>query len=256
MVDSVNTGQQSGLLNIAQTFSITHRARLDAIESIAYAQKQAADVLDKIPVGTLLRLTEAQQQQAQLLANMVKPINEHAFTNLRQTLAVHSKAFQSIAFPSQQLLSSITVWQKTLHNSVIADLKRSANSAVTFHLNFETPQLLMPELLEEADVIDVIETEPKLLTVTIDRFGSFQIGDHKIVRANANSSRHGKLLKYLENNKDEMISNSDIKENIKVGTPAQVMKDLKKELRLLGYSVDYVRYRGQGLVYHGIINKQ
>lgn len=256
MVDNITTVQQNSLLNVAQTLSITHRARLDAIESIAYAQKQAADVFNKIPVSTLLHLTETQQRQAELIANAVKPFNDHAFTNLRQTLAVHNKAFQSIAFPSPQFLSSITAWQKTFNNTIVADLKRLADSAVTFRLNFEASQLIMPELLEEADVIDVVETESKLLTVTIDRFGSFQIGEHKLVRANANSSRHGKLLKYLEDNKGEMVSNTDIKRHIRVGTPLQVMKDLKRDLRLFGYRIDYVRYRGQGLVYYGVIRKQ
>ena len=230
------------------------------LQSIASAQRSANLVLASIPLDVFKQLAEAQQQQARYLTAALSSFNTKIFEDLRKTLNLYDDVFKAITLPSLQLIEATQAWQKILANSITAQLQQSIIRSLEIKINFELPRVYIPSTLEEA-VIEAPANQPELaennlLSVTIDQFGSFIIGGQKIVRANANSSRHGKLLSMLEVNKGQMVSKDDIKASLKVGDPKQIMKDLKKELRQLGFKLDYEPYRYQGLVYHGIVHRQ
>ena len=230
------------------------------LEAIASANRSANLVMASIPMDVFKQLAEAQQQQAGYLTAALSSVNTQIFEDLRKTLNLYDDVFKAITLPSLQLIEATHAWQKILANSITAQLQQSIIKSLEIKINFELPRVYIPSALEEA-LIEAPTDQPalaenNLLSVTIDQFGSFVIGGQKIVRANANSSRHGKLLSMLEDNKGQMVSKDDIKANLKVGDPKQIMKDLKKELRQLGYRLDYDPYRYQGLVYHGIVHRQ
>lgn len=224
------------------------------------ALQSASMALASIPNSVFQQLAEAQQQQARYLTAALSSVNTKIFEDLRKTLNLYDDVFKAITLPSLQLIEATQAWQKILANSITAQLQQSIIRSLEIKINFELPRVYIPSSLEEA-LIKASTDQPalaenNLLSVTIDQFGSFVIGGQKIVRANANSSRHGKLLSILEDNKGRIVSKDDIRANIKVGDPRQIMKDLKKELRQLGYRLDYEPYRSQGLVYHGIVHHQ
>jgi hypothetical protein len=206
-------------------------------------------------------MAEARQRQAAAVAPLLNSAHLQVFEDFRKTMQLHNDAFQAISLPYRQLAASMQAWQGILANSIVTEFKRTVVSAVEISINFERPQIVIPTMLEET-LIDVPAKQNGAdrngpLTVSIDQFGSFIIGNRRMVRANAKTSRHGQLLKLLEQNKGHLVTKDDVKASIlRTADPTQIMKDLNKELNSLGLKLVYEVYPLQGWVYKGVITQQ
>lgn len=99
------------------------------------------------------------------------------------------------------------------------------------------------------------KSEIGLLEVSFGQYGEIRINGN-LFRANAVGSKHGRLLQFLNDNPNRLISNKEMKESANATNAANVLHDLKKELRQIGYKLRYRRYKSQGLIYMGVVTKE
>lgn len=203
-------------------------------------------------------LVATQKAATSVMASFPKDL----FTQVEQAQADYRDLFKLVSTQNRQIVDSIMTWHKMLANSITAEFQKSLKELLELKINFELPVIHLTPILVEGSVINEdsasapIAVNSGILELSIDQFGQYTIGDHKITRANAKTSRHGQLLNLLEGKRGQLVSKEQIKDELKLTNADQVLKDLKKELRLLGYRINYTRYRGQGLVYQGVIRKQ
>ena len=213
-----------GVTNIALTALKTRPIfSSEAMRSVALAQRTAAQMVPLMPVVTvpdtrlLLRPMMESLEQTRQLAQMV-----YAHTEVARSLA---ESFRRLTLP-------------------------------TLQLNFWFTQRPWPEVDVESDILEIDAPSTAYMTVTADQYGRQTIDGKRTDRANAITSRHGQLLQWFEANRDELVSEYEMKNYLKVKDPKQVMRDLKKELRLLGYQLSYERIKRQGVIYRGVIRRQ
>lgn len=198
---------------------------------------------------------------ASLSANLQQLVSLNQNLGISQAVKDMQKLSASLVLPYKQMAALVQPWQAMFAASIGAELQKSVAKSLAISFKFDLPRFYAPPIgLVEPAIEDEVEIVPLVhdgkLEVTVDQFGQFSFGGQRIPRANANTSRHGQLLSMLEGNKGELISKRQIKEHLKVTSSEQVLKDLKKDLRALGFKMDYKPYPRQGIVYKGIIRKQ
>ncbi len=177
---------------------------------------------------------------------------------LFETFDQHNKLMLSAIQASMAPIIEVQELAKRLAEQMSLTVNTSLKTALRFNLNLNS----YPVSESTAKTISMKSTyvvkpkENELLQITSDRYGYFWLGGQKINRANATSSRHGQLLRLFEDTKGQIVSDGQIKQELKVKNPKQVLKDLKSELRRLGYDLKYKPLPRQGRVYEGVIKKQ
>jgi hypothetical protein len=109
--------------------------------------------------------------------------------------------------------------------------------------------------ISDIDIYLVSPSEPAsdLITVIFDENGCVSINGNVLSILNSKTSRHGKLLEYFESNKDRLIETSELAKLFPGGKhEQQPLKDLKTNLRLLGYRLNYFKPRGGAYTYYGL----
>lgn len=93
----------------------------------------------------------------------------------------------------------------------------------------------------------------KYLTIEEAQYGYFRIDGHEIKVLNPSSSRCGRLLQCLLNQRAEVVDYKTLREYVKTDRLDKDFKDLKRQLKLQGYALDYYRPRGQGIAAKGLV---
>ena len=196
----------------------------------------------------LVSALEAVNQRNKLFAEMF------ASVNFKQIRAMH-EAVQAATAPLLEIQNTI----KLVADAMSKQLNDVAKMATLVKFNFDfyaQPARATERVVAVESTYTVLPRSDALLSVRFDEHGFVWLNNQKIVRANARSSRHGQLLRLFEENKGSLVTDSQIKERLKVVNPKQVLKDLKSELRRLGYDIKYTPLPRQGRVYDGVIKKQ
>ena len=96
----------------------------------------------------------------------------------------------------------------------------------------------------------------KYLPVEEAQYGFFKIDGNELRVLNPGSSRCGKLLKILLERRAEVVDYKTLRSYAGTTTLDKDFKDLKRQLRLQGYKLEYDRPRSQGIVALGIVYLQ
>ena len=196
----------------------------------------------------ILLVLEVLNQRNKLFAETI------ASVNFKQIRAMN-EAIHAATAPLLEMQKSIQFIADTMAKQ-FDDVFKNA-TRIKFNFDFYSPPATTTERTISLDSTYVVApVGGGLLDIRFDDHGFVWLNNHKIVRANARSSRHGKLLRLFEESKGEIVSNDQIKSQLKVTNPKQVLKDLKAELRRLGYDLKYTPLPRQGRVYEGVIKKQ
>ncbi len=172
---------------------------------------------------------------------------------MNQRLGI-SQLLEDVQKLSDSIMEPYKAMQKMLATSLATELQKSLASSLAINFRFNPLGLAPNQRVQEpAQATAVISNGA--LDVTVDQLGFLWLGGRQITRAHTKTSRHGQLLNWFEGNKGELVTEEQMKNYLKVTDPKQVMKDLKKDLRELGYKLWYERYRRQGVIYRGILKK-
>lgn len=98
----------------------------------------------------------------------------------------------------------------------------------------------------------ILEKERPFRDVSFDELGRLSIDNNVLDVMNAASSRHGKLLKFFEQNRSRLIEIDELNKLLGRGLYIQTFKDAKKNLGQLGYAIRYFKQRNGGYIYYGI----
>lgn len=177
---------------------------------------------------------------------------------LLETFDQHNKLMLSAIQASMAPIIEVQELAKRLAEQMSLTVNASLKTALRFNLNLSDYPLSEPstKTIQLKSTYAVKSNDNELLQITSDKYGYFWLGGQKINRANATTSRHGQLLRLFEDTKGQIVSDGQIKQQLKVTNPKQVLKDLKSELRKLGYDLKYKPLPRQGRVYEGVIKKQ
>lgn len=179
---------------------------------------------------------------------MYKPVLE--------ALDQHNKLMLSAIQASMAPIIEVQELAKKLAEQMALTVDSSLKIALRFNFsNFPVPEVTTKTIQLKSTYV-VKPKDNELLEVISDQYGYFWLSGQKINRANATTSRHGQLLRLFEDTKGQIVSDGQIKQHLKVTNPKQVLKDLKSELRRLGYDLRYKPLPRQGRVYEGVIKKQ
>jgi hypothetical protein len=175
-----------------------------------------------------------------------------------EALDQHNKLMLSAIQASMAPIIEVQELAKKLADQMSLTLNSSLKTALLFNFNLNNYPVPEPttKTIQLKSTYVVKPRGNEFLEVISDQYGHFWLGGRKINRANAISSRHGQLLRIFEDTKGQIVSDVQIKQQLKVTNPKQVLKDLKSELRKLGYDLKYKPLPRQGRVYEGVIKKQ
>ena len=93
------------------------------------------------------------------------------------------------------------------------------------------------------------------VNVSFDKYGRLSIDGKPQAIMNSMTSNHGKLLAFFEHNKSRLIEMPELKELFHQSNYDQPLKDIKRDLKRLGYKMSYFKQYKGGYVYSGIIAK-
>lgn len=127
-----------------------------------------------------------------------------------------------------------------LVNSFVKPLEFMITSSPVFYVN------------PSADKHQRTITDEQYLPVANDRYGFFIIAGKKLTILNPNSSRCGRLLSSLIQRRSTVVDYATLKKAVGSGDLDKNFKDLKRQLRLHGYCIEYDRPRTQGIVLKGL----
>ncbi|MDQ2973664.1 MAG: hypothetical protein M3Q79_04265 [bacterium] len=96
----------------------------------------------------------------------------------------------------------------------------------------------------------------KYLTIEEAQYGYFKIDGHELKVLNPSSSRCGRLLQCLLNQRAEVVDYKTLREHVKTDRLDKDFKDLKRQLSKHGYKLDYDRPPGQGICARGLVYLQ
>ncbi len=176
--------------------------------------------------------------------------------NNRQMAALH-KSLQIALEPYARMQESLTLLTDRISGQIFEALK----SATLFRVNFEfcvpLAKTIVQTVISAPSTYEIAPAGLPVITVRFDELGFVWINDEKIVRANARSSQHGRLFKYLEAKKGSYVTKNEMKQAMNLASSAdQAIKDIQKVLRGRGYELSFERVRGDGIMYHGVISQQ
>jgi hypothetical protein len=175
--------------------------------------------------------------------------------NSGQIMAIN-RSIQAMLTPYVQMQASIKQLTDIM-NSQVAEALKSA-TAVRINIEFfATPLKSTKRTISLPSTYVVAPADLSVISVRFDELGFVWVNGKKIVRANARSSQHGRLFKYLEGKKGSYVTKSEMKQAMNQASSAdQAIKDIQKVLRSYGFELDFERVRGDGLMYHGVIRQQ
>lgn len=90
------------------------------------------------------------------------------------------------------------------------------------------------------------------LDADTDEYGFFMIGGVKLSVLHSRTSRTGRFLFKLLLSKSKIVPYSEIQEFIGAGDRRKTFRDLKYNLKRIGYKLDYELVRGEGIALKGI----
>lgn len=96
----------------------------------------------------------------------------------------------------------------------------------------------------------------KYLPVEEVQYGFFKIDGNELKILNPGSSRCGRLLQILLERRAEVVDYKTLRSYAGTTTLDKDFKDLKRQLRLQGYKLEYDRPRSQGIAALGIVYLQ